>query len=315
MYPIKLVAETKAFIWGGDKLKKDYNKISNSDIIAESWEVSCHQEGLSRIENGEFANKTLSDVLKDHPEYLGENAKAFEFFPILVKLIDAKENLSIQVHPSDEFALKYESQYGKSEMWYVVDVEEGAGLYCGFNKVYTMQEIEDALKNGKILDLLNHIKVKKGDVVYIPAGTIHAICGGLLICEIQQNSAITYRLFDYNRVDKNGNQRQLHIDKALQVIDPNMISSANSTVKKITKNVKELCNCKYFKATEIKVDNCINITMDSNSFATITCVEGEGEIAFDSELEIIKKGDTYFIPASDKAYTLYGTLTVIEARV
>lgn len=315
MYPLKLKAQTKPYIWGGSKLKDNFNKETDDAIVAESWEVSCHNEGLSVVDNGEFKNLTLLSVLEKNPDYLGENSKNFEYFPILVKLIDAKQNLSIQVHPSDDYALKNENQYGKSEMWYVVDVEEGAGLYCGFNKIYSQEEIKNALNEGKILDLLNFIKVKKGDVLYIPAGTIHAICAGLVICEIQQNSSITYRLFDYNRVDKDGNKRQLHIEKALNVIDANMISTANETVKVINKNIKDLCDCKYFKATEIKVDNCINVRMTSQSFATVTCVSGEGEIAFDGELETIKMGDTYFIPASDKDYTLFGNLKVIEARI
>ena len=315
MYAMKLNPAVKDYIWGGDNLKKYWNKKSDKDVIAEAWELSCHKEGESIIANGEYIAKTLSSVLSIHPEYIGKNGAKFPFFPVLIKLIDAKENLSIQVHPSDEYALKNEGQFGKSEMWYVVDAAKDSFLYCGFKKEYTLDEVKYALNNGIILDLLNKIQVKKGDAIYIPAGTVHAICGGLLIYEVQQNSSLTYRLFDYNRVDKNGNKRQLHIDKALNVIDTKKVCKVNSEVEKINESVNLLAKCKYFTTYEITVNQSFSNSITEDSFVVLTCVDGEGSISFLDKEEPIKKGDTYFIPACKNQYKLSGKLKVIESRI
>lgn len=315
MYAMKLKPAVKDFIWGGDNLIKYWNKQTDKEIIAESWELSCHKEGQSTIDNGEYKGKFLSDVLDKHKEYVGNNSKNFPFFPILIKLIDAKQNLSIQVHPSDEYALKYEGQFGKSEMWYVVDCEKDASLYCGFKKEYDLKEVEKALNEGKIIDLLNCIKVKKGDSIYIPSGTVHAICGGLLICEIQQNSSLTYRLYDYDRVDKNGNKRQLHIDKALNVIDTKKVCKVNSEVKKINENVNELASCKYFKAYEINVSGKVVEKINEDSFVSLTCVEGEGKILLNNKEENIKRGDTFFIPAMNNQFELIGSMKIVKATI
>ena len=208
MYALKLTPALKDYIWGGNALKGKWGKKTDKDVIAESWELSCHKDGESVISNGEYAGMTLSEFIAKNPPVSGFKAQAFKFFPILIKLIDAKTNLSIQVHPSDDYALVNEGQFGKSEMWYIVDAKEGSGVYCGFKEKYSIEEVANALKENRILDLLNFIEAKKGDCIYIPAGTVHAICGGLLICEIQQNSSLTYRLYDYDRVDAKGNKRE-----------------------------------------------------------------------------------------------------------
>ena len=314
MYALKLIPATKDYIWGGENLKKYWNKKSENDVIAESWELSCHKDGESIIANGEYKGKTLSEVLDKNPQMKGKNALKFQFFPILIKLIDAKTNLSIQVHPSDEYALKNEGQFGKSEMWYIVDAIPGGGVYCGFKEAYSIQEVEKALRENRILDVLNFIEVKKGDCIYIPAGTVHAICGGLLICEVQQNSSLTYRLYDYDRVDKNGNKRELHIDKSLKVIDSKRVCKVNEEVKVIDENKKLLASCKYFTTTQIKADGTLKVEVDENSFASITVVEGAGEVIVDGNKETLKLGDTCFIPAGS-SYTLNGKMTIIEARV
>jgi mannose-6-phosphate isomerase len=314
MYALKLIPATKDFIWGGDSLKTKWNKKTDKDIIAESWELSCHKEGPSIIANGEYKGMSLSDLLDKMPDLKGKKALNFKFFPILIKLIDAKTNLSIQVHPSDEYALANEGQFGKTEMWYIVDVKEGGGVYCGFKEKYSIDEVAQAIKENRIMDILNFVEVKKGDCIYIPSGTVHAICGGLLICEVQQNSSLTYRLYDYDRVDAKGNKRELHIEKSLKVIDPQRVGIVNEEVKQLDANKKLLASCKYFTTTEITVDGDVDIEVDDSSFASITVVEGEGEVIVDGNKETLKLGDTCFIPAG-YSYILNGKLTIIEARV
>ncbi len=208
---VKLYPECKDYVWGGTKLKQKYGKITDKTPCAESWELSFHKDGLTKLSNG----KTLAESVTEKD--LGEKAKSFPFFPSLIKFIDAEQNLSVQVHPSDDYALEHENSFGKTEMWYVVEAEEGAGLYVGFNKDVTKEEFEQAIKENRLTELLNFFEVKAGDCYFIPSGTIHAIAKGCLICEIQQNSNLTYRVYDYGRKDKNGNERELHVDKALKV--------------------------------------------------------------------------------------------------
>lgn len=315
MYPFKLCAATKDYVWGGCKLKLFFGKESLSDTIAESWEVSCHPDGPSVIENGQYEGLTLAEVLDANPQYKGENCKKFEFFPILTKLIDASTNLSVQVHPSDEYALKNEGQYGKTEMWYIVECEEGAGVYCGFKKPVTKEQLRESLKDGSIIDLLNFIKVKKGDCLFIPSGTVHAICGGCLICEIQQNSSLTYRLYDYNRVDKNGKKRELHIDKAVEVTDTSMVSKPNSEVVYLSQNEELLADCKYFKAMRVEVDGSYILEVGEDSFVSFTCVEGEGEIVYNGKSSAVSVGDSYYLPAGMGQCELKGKMTIVSAKV
>lgn len=293
----KLIPALKDYIWGGTNLKK-YRK-TDLDIISESWELSFHQDGLSKIEiDNKLVN--LSDVVKK--EDLGENASNFPFFPVLIKLIDAKENLSVQVHPSDEYALKNENSFGKTEMWYVISALEGAGLYVGFKENENKENVEKYLHDGTILDHLNFFKVKAGDCYFIPSGTIHAIGKGVTLIEIQQNSNLTYRLYDYNRVDKNGLKRPLHIEKALNVIDYNKY-------QKEEKRDNLLGKCKYF--TSYKLDASIDKKIYyKDSFTSITFLSGEGKI---NNLDY-KKFDSFFISAGEECL-LKGNGTYILTRV
>lgn len=314
MYALKLTPALKDYIWGGNALKGKWGKKTDKDVIAESWELSCHKDGESVISNGEYAGMTLSEFIAKNPPVSGFKAQAFKFFPILIKLIDAKTNLSIQVHPSDDYALVNEGQFGKSEMWYIVDAKEGSGVYCGFKEKYSIAEVEKALKENRILDLLNFIEAKKGDCIYIPAGTVHAICGGLLICEIQQNSSLTYRLYDYDRVDAKGNKRELHIDKSLKVIDSSRVCKMNDGVKQLDQDTKLLASCKYFETKEIKIDGEKTIQGTMETFKSITVVDGEGIISVDGNRDPLNLGDTCFIPAGHD-YTVKGKMTIIEAML
>lgn len=300
---VKLIPATKSYIWGGDRLIKKYGKRCEEDVCAESWELSFHPDGLTRVQDG----RALKDAVS--PEQLGENCAAFPYFPVLVKLIDAKSDLSVQVHPSDEYAASAGLGYGKTEMWYVVDAEPGACLYIGFNKELDDKAIRKAIKDGDLQNYLNKIEVKPGDSYLIPAKTVHAIGGGCLICEIQQNSNITYRLYDYDRTDKNGNKRELHIDQALAAADIKARPVRGLGIE--TGEGTLLAASKYFSAYELKVGGKRTVNSDKGSFRCVTCVSGEGFI----DKEKISAGDSYFIPAGCGEYELSGDMTLIAAEV
>ena len=287
MDTVKLKPSVKSYIWGGTNLKK-YGKESKEDVISETWELSFHDDGLSLVDSGIYKGKTLKEVVKK--DDLGTNVSTFTFFPCLIKLIDSASPLSVQVHPSDEYALKNENSYGKTEMWYILDHEKDAGIYVGFKNNETQSDVEKALNNGTILDKLNFFKVKKGECYFIKSGTIHAIGKGVTLIEIQQNSNLTYRLYDYNRKDKNGNTRELHISKALKVIDYNKYVP-------ITFNEGIIGTCKYFTSKKVEFKNEYVIENDEKSFSSITFIGGLGTV---NDIKF-KKYDTFFVPANKKA--------------
>lgn len=315
-YPMKLIPATVEAVWGGNRLKDGkWNKKGVGANIAESWELSCHEKGESIVVNGEYSSRKLSGVIAENPDFLGDKGKKFSFFPILVKLIDSKSNLSIQVHPSDEYALKTEGEYGKTEMWYIVDAKKGGGVYCGFKEPIAKSQLEKALKEGNITDYLNFIEVKKGDCLFIPSGTVHAICGGILLCEVQQNSSITYRLYDYDRTDSDGNKRQLHIDKALDVTDTSKTVKVNENSIRKDANTVELASCKYFVASELTCEDEYAFDVASDSFVSMTVVDGNGAIMAGGNCISLDLGDTVFLPAGLGKATVYGNLKAICAKV
>lgn len=295
----KLLPPCKDNLWGGVKLKERYGKITDANPCAESWELSFHPDGLTTLENGTPINKAFT------AEELGSNLAGFDRFPMLVKFIDAAQDLSIQVHPSDAFALKNENSLGKTEMWYVVEADEGAGLYLGFKKPVTKEEYEAAIREKRLTELLNFYKVRQGDVYFIPSGTIHAIAKGCLICEIQQNSNLTYRVYDYGRVDKNGKERELHVDRALQVTD--LRAYAPSKISATTDEGELLAANKYFTVNRLEIEKKTVLRGDRASFRALTCVRGCGTL----NGRDIKQGDSYLIEASNESYTLDGDMTVI----
>jgi mannose-6-phosphate isomerase len=240
----------------------------------------------------------LSDVVTEKD--LGKNCKGFDCFPVLVKFIDAQDKLSVQVHPSDEYALKHENSLGKTEMWYIVDADEGAGIYLGFKESTTKEEFANAISNGTLCSLLNFINVKPGECYFIPAGTIHAIGSGCIICEIQQNSNVTYRVFDYKRKDKDGNERELHIDNALAVTDLNKFTPESIEPPLLAK-------CKYFTVT--RLDLCGETTQKTvgKSFHSLTCILGNATI----NGEKMTAGDTFFVPANFGEYSLCGNAEIL----
>ena len=299
---IKIIPETKDYLWGGNKLR-NYGKQSDKDKIAESWELSYHKDGPSKTENGEL----LKDVLM--PSDLGKNVEDFEGFPVLVKLIDSADNLSVQVHPNDEYALKNEGQFGKTEMWYIVDCDEGAGIYLGLKEDTDKDIFKKAIEDGTVCDLLNFYEVKKGEWYFIQSGTIHAIGKGVTVCEIQQNSNLTYRVYDFKRKGPDGKERPLHVDKALTVANFEKFTNSNFSARLGNKN---LIGCsKYFSAYFAEINGEEDYFSDKNSFTSITCIEGEGIC----DGKKISAGDTLFVPASYGKFELKGKLKVILTQI
>lgn len=299
----KLIPAYKSIIWGGDKLKRLYGKQTDKEPLAETWELSLHKDGESTLLDG----TPLSQIATDAD--FGINCQGFPFFPVLVKLIDANAKLSVQVHPVDEYALKNENSLGKTEMWYIAEADEGAGIYLGFKGSITKEEFESAIANNTLTDYLRFIPVKKGECYFIPAGTIHAICEGCLICEIQQNSNITYRVYDYGRVDANGKGRQLHVAKALDVT-----KTERYEPKSIGSNVQEgelLGLSRFFTATHVKVNGAKSLSNDERSFRCFTCLDGSGTIG---DVEI-KKGESVFAPANGGVLKLNGEFEAIMTTV
>ena len=279
---VKLKPAVKDYIWGGNYFQK-FNKGLGLVRVSECWELSVRDDDSSIIAFGKDEGKRLCDVLTK--EDIGPVMDRFPYFPLLIKLIDAKENLSVQVHPSDDYALKYENSFGKSEMWHIISADEGSGLYVGLNKDYKKEDIEKALKEGTIIECLNFFKVRPGDTFVINPGTIHAIGKGVRLIEIQQNSNLTYRLYDYNRVDANGNPRELHIQKALAVIDYRQYKPSKEKGEYLADN-------QYFSVKKASFDGDFKISANGNSFVSFTFLDGEGmadDIPF-------SQYDTFFLP-------------------
>jgi mannose-6-phosphate isomerase len=293
----KLYPECKDYLWGGERLKTKYNKKTDRSPCAESWELSFHEAGLSRTDGGD----AISDIARAVD--LGTRAMRFSHFPMLIKFIDAASDLSVQVHPSDEYAMEHEASYGKSEAWYIVEAEAGAGIYLGFKRSVTREEYAEAIADGSLTELLNFYEVRAGECYFIPAGTVHAIGRGCLIYEIQQNSNLTYRVYDYGRRDKDGRERELHIEKALSVTDLRGYERPDSKSTHV--------ECKYFRAERLSVRGESRLYADEGSFTCVTCIFGFGEI----DGEQIKTGDSFFVPAGYGEYTLFGDMEIILADI
>lgn len=302
--PKKLIAPCKDYIWGGTRLREEFGKKSDDGIVAESWELSCHKDGLTKYQGRDGELRNLEDFIQASPEVLGTNCAKFDRFPVLVKLIDAKDNLSLQVHPNNEYALKNEGELGKTEMWYIVDAEPGAKLIFGFKQTITKEEFAARIADNTILDVVNAVPVKKGDVFFIEAGTLHAIGAGIVIAEVQQNSNITYRVYDYDRKDANGNGRQLHTAQAIEVttLSPAERRPVGKPVSKPGRIEQLLGECAYFSTKLIEVDagDLAILEADASSFQAITLLEGACELDSIS----LKKGDSAFIPANHGKYKI-----------
>lgn len=301
---LKLTPSCKDYLWGGSRLRTDFGVQSDLNPLAEAWVLSCHPDGPSYLPDGTM----LADYLAAHPEAAGTDCKKFEMFPVLTKFIDAKNNISIQVHPSNEYALEHEHQYGKTEMWYVLDCEPGAFLYYGFDHEISREELEERIRNNTLTEVLNAVPVKKGDCFFIPSGTLHAIRKGIVVAEIQQNSNVTYRIYDYGRKGADGKPRQLHIPQALDVTErkPPVAQDFHG----------HLAQCDYF--TVDAVEGSFKDICDDVSFTSLLILEGNGTLTETATGESlpIQKGESFFIPAGTGEYTVSGTdLKCLRTRV
>ena len=315
MSVLKLKPSCKDYLWGGHRLVEEYGKEYDGEILAETWELSCHPDGPSTIVNGAYAGKTLEEYIEaEGKEVLGTNCRRFRDFPILTKFIDAKQDLSIQVHPDNRYALKNEGQYGKTEMWYVVDAGKEAFLYYGFKKEVSKEEFARRIREDTLLEVLNAVPVQKGDVLFIESGTIHAIGKYILIAEIQQNSNVTYRVYDYGRVGKDGKKRDLHIEKAIAVTNRVPLIKSRSSYPHVA-------DCDYFTVDKLNLDGrmmCrVEGTVSEESFVSILILDGEGVVSCGNKVSY-QKGDSLFLPAGSGAYVIEGScdalITTIRAK-
>ena len=328
--PILLTPSGKDYLWGGARLNTEFSKNINLFPLAETWECSTHPDGPSTIALGKYEGMSLIQYIKDNPEVLGSNILnnselKHDELPILIKFIDAKRDLSVQVHPDDVYARNNENgSLGKNEVWYVLDAEENTKLVYGFNNNMSVDLLKQSIMEGTLEKYLHKVNVKKGDLFFIPAGTVHAIGAGALIAEIQENSNLTYRLYDYDRVDKNGKKRELHIDKAIDVVNLKFSNFSKNSLRKIEYKkgcVSEfLCSCKYFKIDKITINTSLRgqlgvLRTSSRSFQVLLCIEGCGIVKFGkdfSESFLIYKGDCIFVPANAKDIQIHGIATFLK---
>lgn len=288
----------KNVVWGGNNISRIFKRNISDNDIGESWELSAYPNKLSKIKNSDFMEKDLLELFNNklvRKDIFGNHCMKMEKFPILIKFIDATKNLSIQVHPDDDYAKKYENDLGKNELWYIMECKKDAKIVYGFKSTVKPNNLKEALNN--IEENINYISVHEGDLISIPAGTIHAIMEGIVLCEVQQNSDITYRVYDWNRLDKNGKPRELHINKALDVI-------------KINEPVQ-----KKFNVDIINIGNELKETSNKDSFYAYVVLEGTGKIKVDSYSRIIKKGTTFLIPATLGDYSLIGNMKLMRIYI
>ena len=308
LYPFKFQPILKERLWGGTKLKEVLGKPIVSDITGESWELSAVQGDISIVANGTLSGTPLQEIIDQEPEALLGKDVVRRFgkdFPILIKFIDAKQDLSIQLHPNDKLAKERHNSFGKTEMWYVMDADPGANLIVGFNKNVTKEEYSKSLENNSLLDLLNYEQVEEGDTFFINTGKIHAIGAGVLLAEIQQTSDITYRVFDFNRKDKNGNLRELHTDLALDAMDYTKKDDFKVVYDKKSDVVNTMVECPYFKTNYLNLTQTLNLDVSKrSSFTILMCVDGSAEISTNTGSVDLKKGETVLVPAISQNLTI-----------
>lgn len=310
---LKLKPCCKDYLWGGRRLAEEYGIQSDKDILAEAWVLSCHPDGPCVIVNGSNEGKTLAQYIQENgSRALGTHCRRFRDFPILVKFIDAAQDLSVQVHPGNRYALAEEHQYGKTEMWYVMDAAPSSLLYYGFKREVSQEEFARRVQEDTLLDVLNAVPVQKGDVLFIEAGTIHAIGAGILIAEIQQNSNVTYRVYDYGRVGKDGKKRDLHIEKALAVTN-------RVPILRSGRSYPHVADCDYFTVDRLNLDGSVmrkvEGAVNEDSFVSVLIMNGKGSISCGGERVSYQKGDSFFLPAGSGAYTVEGSCDALITTI
>lgn len=314
---LKLNPVFKDYIWGGNRLHDDYGFETGFDKTAEGWMLACHKDGMNTVDGGEYDGRALQDVLDEVglTNMLGKNAQKYPYFPILIKLIDAYDNLSIQVHPDDKYAREVENEFGKTEMWYVLDALDGATLIYGFKDEITSEEFQRAIEDNTLLDKLNVVNVKKGDTFFIEAGTVHAIGKGAMIAEIQQNSNCTYRVYDYGRVGADGKPRELHIKKAVDVsktVPPTHdIKPMGKTASMNGYDEQLITKCDLFNVERFEVKEGVELSTSDDSFMHILVINGEGTI----DSRPAKKGDSFLVPANHKKFAIKGNIEFLATTI
>lgn len=317
IYPLQFEPIFKERIWGGEKLKTLLNKPIKSAITGESWELSTVEGDVSVVANGALKGKSLTAIIDDDPEAILGTAVYARFgkqFPLLFKYLDAREDLSIQVHPNDALAKKRHNSFGKTEMWYIMQANENARIIVGFKENSNAAAYLEHLKNKTLLSILDDVKVKSGDVFFLETGTVHAIGAGLVVAEIQQTSDVTYRLYDFDRVDANGNTRELHVDLALEAINYNKVETKKEYVKKANVS-NEIVDCPYFTTNFITLDGEISVSKSGKTFTVYMCTEGIFELDYNNSKTQYKKGDTVLIPAAINTFILSGKASILEIYI
>ncbi len=304
-YPLLLAPVTKSIIWGGDYLEKNFGFKKNGDNIAEAWLTTCRPDGVNIIMNGDYKGITLNKYIEECG--MNKVCGSFDDFPLLIKFIDANDRLSVQVHPDDEYAHSHGIDAGKTEMWYIVDCKEGAQLVYGLNRDTApgFEEIENANNNGSLGEMLHYADVHKGDCFFIPAGLVHAIGSGIVIAEIQQNSNTTYRLYDYDRVGADGKKRELHIEKAAEVIKTqfgNDFVSGKVISDGDGEKTEILCKCDLFCVIKYDLSVGKSAYFEEGSMKTLICLSGSGTVTCDGKVYQVEKGNSYLIPKACEAF-------------
>ena len=314
LYPFTFEPIFKERIWGGTKLRDVFHKMISSKTTGESWEISTVTNDVSIISNGIYQGKSLNELIEQFPEdILGKEVfKRFGTqFPLLFKFLDANQDLSIQVHPNDELAKKRHNSFGKTEMWYVMQADEGARLIVGFKENTDSKSYTKALENNNLLPLLKEIPVKKGNVFLLETGTVHAIGAGILLAEIQQTSDVTYRLYDWDRVDANGKSRALHTELALDAINFKTISPQKH-YQTLPNEAVTLVDCPYFKTELILIADELTLDNSGDSFFVLMCVEGSCELTVDNFTYSFALGQTILVPAALASFQLRGKATLLK---
>lgn len=316
LYPLFFEPVYKNIIWGGRNMETLLGRALPEGTIAESWDICCHKNGMGIVSVGELKGRALDSLIDEYGNQLvGKNSEGMDRFPLLIKIIDANDKLSIQVHPGNEYALSAHGDLGKTEMWYVVAAKPNAKLIYGTAAGVTKEEFKASLLNGTLENKVNYVDVKKGDVLFIPSGTVHAIMDGLLIAEIQQNSDTTYRVYDWNRVDARGASRELHVERALDVINFDFVPKVKSedSIQFEGYSISKIVDCEFFKVDKVEITETYSSAADGSSFITFTCVEGNGEVSYNGINYKIDAGTSFLIPACCGEYEISGNLSLLKA--
>lgn len=317
IYPMRLLPYVSETIWGGKKLIEEYGVKTEKKNAAEGWMLSCHEAGSSTVANGEFAGISLAEAVKNNPVLCGKNAEKFDDFPILIKFIDARDDLSVQVHPTKEYCEKTGRGQSKTECWYIIDCDEDASLILGFRDKISPEQFKSAIENGNLTDYVDKVPVKKGDFFFIESGTMHAICKGILLAEVQESSNTTYRIYDYNRVGNDGKPRELHVEDGVAVTKLEKYTQPDFCKGECldTDCRKLLADCPLFKVWKLDTNGEFKGFADENSFVSLLIMAGEGSVECCGETLDIKKGDSIFIPADAGEFVLSGEFEIIETRI